>query len=439
MPLEQEIKVPLISVNDTSLTVIGIPFQDNDPVKKGDIILVFETSKTTYDVIAETGGVIKYFCEEGSDYDVNTVVAGIFSDLSEIEKFPSAPKIKKTGTQLVSIPGRAINPEWKGETLFSEAALALMEKHGLSGKEFSGYDFVSKRDVEEKLGMPSAVPGNKLAKTLKEKTPATSVLPMDPAKVIAEKLSSNKKREISFLEEVQSTGLTSTINVSVDTDGIFNNLDKSLKYLKGSLLPVILYETARLLDKFKHLNAYFSGEAIAFYKDVNIGFAVDLDKGLKVLKIPLTDKKTIFEIEESIIELSGKYLDDILQFEDLSDITFTVTDLSSEGVSFFRPLVNMMNSAILGVSAIDEKLQRCTLSVTFDHRVTEGKNVAVFLKELKARLESYRTGHTDKNTDIHCFKCMKRLRDDLSDVGFAKCITPEGNEAYICQSCLKGF
>jgi hypothetical protein len=140
------------------------------------------------------------------------------------------------------------------------------------------------------------------------------------------------------------------------------------------------------------------------------------------------------------MRLSNNYLDDSLKIEDLTDVTFTITDLSSEGVAFFRPLVNMMNSAILGVSAIDEKLQRCTLSVTFDHRVTEGKLVAQFLNELKQRLESYQSkNHPLLNQNISCFKCYKTLKEDLGGTGFVKCITPEGKEGYICQSCLKGF
>ncbi len=263
---------------------------------------------------------------------------------------------------------------------------------------------------------------------------------VDTEKVIVEKLSSNKKREIAYLSEVQSTGLTSTINTSIDTEGIFVHINHSLQYLKNSLLPVIIYETSRLLIKYKELNAYFTGDAVAYYKEVNIGFAIDIEKGLKVLKIKNTSEQSMNDIEENIMALSGKYLDDTLQFEDLSDISFTITDLSSEGVLFFRPLVNMMNSAILGVSSIDEKLQRCILSMTFDHRVTEGKLVAQFLKELKDRIESYQSKHFPKlNQNISCFKCFKKLKDDLSDVGFTKCITPEGSEAYICQSCLKGF
>lgn len=437
MALLQEITVPLLAVNDTTLTVVDVAFPNGQPVKKGDIILVFETSKTTYEVIAEADGFVQYLCEAGRDYDVNQVVARIFTSASEIVKEPKTAK-REQPQRAQEIKSNIVN-DWTGDTLFSLEAIRLIESMHIDKSVFKGRDFVSRLDVEElkgingtvnkKISVPPVIPQSK-----------KTTIPVDNSKVIIERLSSNKKREIEFLSHVQSTGLTSTINATVNTEGIFVHLNRSLKYFKSSLLPVIIYETGRLLQKYPALNGYFTGDGIAYYNDVNVGFAIDIDKGLKVLKVSGTAGKGLTEIEENIMALSNHYLDDTLQIDDLTDITFTITDLSSEGVAFFRPLINMMNSAILGVSAIDEKLQRCTLSCTFDHRVTEGKLVAVFLKELAGRLESYRaTYHTYPVKDIICYKCSKSLEDELGDVGFVKSITPEGKEGYICQSCLKGF
>ncbi len=436
MAILQQIKVPLISVNDTSLTVVGILFTQKDAVKKGDIILVFETSKTTYDVVAEADGYIAYQCQTDEEYEVNEVVANIYSDKDEVPENIIVPNKSSASFSKHEEKLEEVEGVWEGETLFSSAAMQLMQANDISASVFKGRDFVSKADVEQKLGISKTVDN----KTNLSGKKTAALLPTDAEKVVVEKLSSNKRREIEFLGSVQSTGLTSTINTLVDTDGIFLHINESLQYLKNSLLPVIIYETARLLEKYKLLNAYFTGDAIAYYKEVNIGFAVDIDKGLKVLKVAAASNKTIGQVENEIMDLSNKYLDDKLQIDDLTGISFAITDLSGEAVSFFKPLVNMMNSAILGVSSIDEKLNRCTLSVTFDHRVTEGKLVAQFLHELKIRLESYQSKHhPGVHQNIKCFKCFKTLREDLSDVGFTKCITPKGEEAYICQSCLKGF
>ncbi|THU41503.1 hypothetical protein FAM09_05190 [Niastella caeni] len=437
MALLQEIQVPLLAVNDTTLTVVDVAYPNGQHIKKGDIILVFETSKTTYEVMAEVDGFVQYLCEAGRDYDVNQVVAKIFSTDAEVLKEPIAAKQDLTA-QIQEVKQHIVNA-WTGDTLYSVEALRLIESLHIDKSAFKGRDFVTRQDVEELKGI-NGIANKKIAAPPVTATPKKAIAPVDNSKVIIERLSSNKKREIEFLSPVQSTGLTSTINVTVNTEGIFVHLNRSLKYFKNSLLPVIMYETARLLQKYPALNGYFTGDGIAFYKQVNVGFAVDIDKGLKVLKISNSAEKTLADIEENIMALSTRYLDETLQLEDLTDITFTITDLSSEGVAFFRPLINMMNSGILGISAIDDKLQRCTLSCTFDHRVTEGKMVATFLKELANRLESYRaTNHIYPVKDIICYKCSKSLADELGDVGFVKSITPEGKEGYICQSCLKGF
>ena len=424
----QEIKVPLISVNDTSLTVIEKNFSNGDAVKMGEVILVFESSKIAYDVEVEADGYIQYLCEIGNDYNINEVVALISDTKPEISNFVENEVSEKNKT----IPGKGNG--WEGKTIFSEPALILMSRNDIVENTFKGKDFVNANDVKAFLGL---TPVNDQSKSLlKNRVYQKQTLFPDPSKVIVEKLSAGKKREIQYLSAVQSEGLTSTVNTFIETDGIFIHLNQSLKALKNSLLPVTVYEISRLLKKYRELNACFSGDGISYYREVQIGFAIDIDKGLKVLKIPADSNQTIGKVEEAILDLSGKYLDDLLSAGDLYNITFTITDLSAESVAFFRPLVNSMNSAILAISSIDEKLNRCIFSVTFDHRVTEGKLVARFLKELKERLESYRSKQLDQVT---CFKCLKTLEEDLADVGFAQCITPKGEQAYICQSCLKGF
>ncbi len=491
MAVLQEIKVPLLAVNDTMLTVAELSFSNGEKVTSGNVLMVFETSKTTFDVEAEAAGYVQYTCEAGKDYEVGVVVATIFSEAGEVAalplstapsrsidappslpKHPSGPPTYPSGPPahppgapahppgppaydsgppayalgaLDQSPARHRQPSpafaenlahWEGETIFSREALRLLASSALDPASFTGRDFVTAGDVRRLLvpaKTPTPAPPSSTTRL------ASSPIPIDHNKVVVEKLASAKKREIAYLGEVQTAGLTSTLNTFIETDGIFLLLNRSFKYLKDTLLPVIIYESSRLLKDYPLLNAYFAGDAIAIYKDVNPGFAIDIDKGLKVLKVAGAGTRSMTDIEAEILRLSGNYLDEKLQLEELTDISFTITDLSAEGVNFFQPLVNRMNSAILGVSSVDPRLQRCMLSLTFDHRVTEGKAVARFLQELKQRIEAYRPPPGAKRPDIACFKCFKTLDEDLGGTGFMHCITPEGREGYICQSCLKGF
>lgn len=438
MAILQEVKVPLLAVNDTTLIVSEIPFKNGDKVHKGNTILTFETSKTTYDLEAEFDGFIKYYCEIGQEYNVNDLVVQIFSERSDFS-FNSASideLLINTGEKKAPT---SIQQIWQGDPIFSLKAMDLIEKNGIEKSRFNGKDFVSYDDVEVELGLkPKGITPIVKAIDKKEKVTAPSL--SLSGRVELQPLTTIKKREIDFLQAVQKSGLTSLVSITIEMAGIFDYINVASKYFKNALLPIITYEVSRLLQKYRVLNAYFADDSIAFYEDINIGFAIDIDKGLKVLNIKNTSEKNIQEIEKAIFDLSNRYIDDKIQVSDLMDITFTITDLSNEGINFFYPLINMMNSAILGVSAIDQKLQRCTLSLTFDHRVTEGKIAARFLQELKGRLESYRRSSEKRYTsNLFCFKCLKTLKEDMSGIGLLKCVSPVGEEAYVCQSCINGL
>ncbi len=431
MTVLQEIKVPLLSVNDTTLTIAEICFPNGSKVSSGDVILVFESSKTTYDLLAETSGYIEYLCEQGNDYEVNETIARILNDAADVS-------IRKPIVEAHSEHESTGNETrvWKGDPLFSEAALLLMDQYKMERSFFAGRDFINKNDVESIRGKAkTAIP-----EIARKDTPQYKQVDLTTLHAEAIKLPGNKKREIEYLNDVQAGGLTSTIFSPMEVEGVLEFINPSLLFFKNSLLPVIIYEASRLLRKYPLLNAFFNENSIAAYNVVNIGFAIDAGKGLKVVKISNADCKTIAATEQEMMDLSTRYLDDVLDVEDLAGITFTVTDLSSQDVLFFKPLVNMNNSAILGVSAIDKKLNRSILSLTFDHRVTDGNTAASFLKELAMRVESYKS--KEKIFDakkITCYKCHKTLYDELGNVGFVQCVTQEGAEAFVCQSCLKGF
>lgn len=440
MALIQTIQVPLLAVNDTFLTIIEIKGETGKFVKKGDVLMIFETSKTTYDVEAETDGYIEFLCETGVDYEVNTVVARIYEDkteipLSNLTTRPVTGRGSKKDAESGSAKNNGIFLNWAEKPLFSKRALDQIKTYGLKESDFNGKVFVSAADVLEFVGKPLLPSLNK--QPVKNKS---SVIPIDTERVELIPLLKNKRTEIEFLSSVQSGGLTSTISVFIETKGLFTHLNKSFRYFKDSILPVLVYEVARLLKDYKALNAYYSESGIAFYKSINIGFAADMDKGLKVLKIKDADTKSIREIESDIFSLSEKYIDDRILLEDLTEINFTITDLSAEGVVSFVPLINFMNSGILGVGAVDTRLERLNLSLTFDHRVTEGKLVALFLSELKQRIESYAAPeNNDLIKNIYCFNCGRTLKEDLSGIGFVKAINQQGKENYVCQSCFKGF
>src|SRR5438128_8921495 len=140
MNVLQEILVPLLSVNDQSLTIQELTFSQGEKVKKGDIIAVLETSKTTYTVEAEADGYISYFCKAGDDLPVNEILAKIFDEVPELSSAKSL--INGSHESLVATGEKRTSGSVKN-TIFSHGALQLMDSLKLDKNLFEGCDLVN--------------------------------------------------------------------------------------------------------------------------------------------------------------------------------------------------------------------------------------------------------------------------------------------------------
>jgi pyruvate dehydrogenase E2 component (dihydrolipoamide acetyltransferase) len=164
----------------------------------------------------------------------------------------------------------------------------------------------------------------------------------------------------------------------------------------NDLLGVIV---ARALREFPYMNARFSadGASIERLPVVNLGVAVDTERGLLVPVVRNADRKGLRALGAELRALverarSGKPLPD-----DLTGGTFTITNLGMYDVDAFTPIINLPEAAILGVGRIQPKpvvregavvvRQMMTLSLAFDHRLVDGAPAARFLQRIKGLVE----------------------------------------------------
>lgn len=435
MAILVEIYVPKETVSDEFATVAKLYVKNGDKVKKGDPLIDLETSKTILTIEAEYDGYIEVFCKEGEDVEISSHLMNIVDKIEDVNNTTNGN----------SSENRVNSAELNLDTVFSKSATKLIKKHKIDKLRFVNKDFVSEEDV---LSIVNPKQINSQQQSNIEEVKATKpIQPIDRSLVDIEPVSKLKKTEISYLSDVQSGVMNSILNVAVDAGNINEAIEKSFKIFEGSYLPLIVYEVSRLLIKYKMFNAYFMGDNIGYYKNINVGMATDIDDGLKVLTLPNTDKLDMTTIEGRLYNLVEKYLDKKLEVSDITGSTFTITDLSSSGIDFFTPLINTKQSAILGVSQVDKKLNRFYLTLVFDHRVTEGKIASEFLVELKNRIESYSLSDDKEEEvfeesflDIKCGVCFKTLKEDKEMQGFGmiRRVNHQGKEDYICQVCMAG-
>ena len=169
------------------------------------------------------------------------------------------------------------------------------------------------------------------------------------------------------------------------------------KDIKVSYNDIVMYAVSRALMEFPIMNASIDGDNIVYHDYVNLGMAVAVDAGLVVPNLKSADLMKLTEIGAMCRELAGAARDNKLGLDDMSEGTFTVSNLGMFGLDSFRAVINAPESGILAVGAIkktpvvidDEIVIRpmMALQLSFDHRIVDGGPAAQFLVRIKEFIE----------------------------------------------------
>ena len=274
------------------------------------------------------------------------------------EEGPPAPKITPLAAEMARKEGLDI---------------ATITGTGENGK-------ITKEDIERALETP---------KTLTEAQPSESkVIPFEGMRrAIADNMHASLQN---------AAQLTTFTEVDVTEMVRFRDLmraefarDDSVKI---SYNDIIVMATARALMRHPIMNSTLIEEEILLHNTVNMGIAVALPEGLIVPKLRNAEKKTLIEIAKEVRVLAKKAREGALAVEEVTDGTFTISNVSMLGMDGFTPVLNPPETGILGVGRVIEKpavfngeiaiRQMMTLSLTFDHRVVDGAPAMTFLKDL---------------------------------------------------------
>ena len=151
---------------------------------------------------------------------------------------------------------------------------------------------------------------------------------------------------------------------------------------KLTMLAFLMKACVKAMQKYPEFNASLDGDNLVLKKYFNIGFAADTPNGLVVPVVKNADKKSVFELAQESGDLAKQARDGKLKPADMSGACFTISSLGGIGGTYFAPIVNAPEVAILGVNKSAMKpvwdgkqfVPRLTLplSLTADHRVIDG-------------------------------------------------------------------
>jgi pyruvate/2-oxoglutarate dehydrogenase complex dihydrolipoamide acyltransferase (E2) component len=385
---------PQINSNDDNVEVVAWHVENGAYVEAGQDVAELETSKATVTLAADSAGYIECLLPARTLVRVGAPIFRIAASRAELNGAgvdrPVAPDGAgaAAAARELGAPVDGTTPAGRySATRFSRAAVQLLKRRGMSPDSFAGAGLVTARSLEKLLGLDGAPPvhGKSGATALAGSASETR----SPRAPRCERLSPAKQAEIQALSLGESGNINSMLSVGFDSAPIRARLRQE-RLFDGNVLPLALYELSRLLGNWPQFTACYRDGEIHYYDRIDLGVAIDLGKGLKVVTIGNATDLSPADFFARTLDIGMRYLENRLRPDELTGSTLTITDLSGLDILHFHPLINGAQSAIIGLGGDKTRVGHpMTINMTFDHRVAGGRDVAAFLTELRARLLSY--------------------------------------------------
>ncbi len=406
------VKMPKLGFDMAEGTLARWIKQEGESVTKGEILADIETDKATVEVESPQSGIVfRHLLEEGSVVPIGTPIAvisaqGEIIDEDQIkeltgEKTGVMPAEKDESRRPAASPAE-LPAETTPRLKVSPLARRLAVEKGIDLNHLTGSGpggRIMKRDVE--AAKPAAISQEKSPSTLDQPIQTWSATPPVPKD---ELVPLDKLREIigrrmtAVKQEVPHFYVTAAIRVE-ELVSLRKKINASLpKEEKISVNDLIVKAAAMSLKHHPNLNASLQDHAILHHGDINIGVAVSVPGGLINIVCQNADQKTIRAISGEVRELAARARAGRVRPADIEGSTFSISNLGMYGVDDFIAIINPPEAAILAVGSIQEvpvvengavkagMILKVTLSA--DHRITDGAEAAQFLQTLVQYLEN---------------------------------------------------
>lgn len=401
--MAQLVAMPKLGLTMTSGKITLWLKSVGDTVKAGEVLLEIETDKIASPVESPADGILlKILAEEWEERNITEplCVIGAPGDRWE-DAMPAAQPLQEPQQQAEQAVEQVPQAhEGSKRVLISPIAKRLAEENGVDTTVVAGSGAdgrIEKKDIETLLADRTAATSGSLAAGQQAEEPCgpqvSRRVPLDSLrKVVARRLAASK-REIphAYFKVTVDASFILAIKESASAAAISGTGTKT------SLNDIILKAVATVLSEFPDFNASLQGEEIIYYQAVNIGIAVDTPKGLVVPVVKNAAEKSLKEISSTALDLATRAKTGKLTHHDITDGTFTVSNLGAWGIDEFSAIINPPEAAILAVGRAADTpyalkgdlcirpLMALTLSV--DHRIIDGTLAARFLSRLKQIIE----------------------------------------------------
>ncbi|QTE93528.1 2-oxoglutarate dehydrogenase complex dihydrolipoyllysine-residue succinyltransferase [Shewanella algae] len=386
-----EIKVPVLPESVADATIATWHVKPGEPVSRDQNLVDIETDKVVLEVVApEDGQISELLFQEGDTVLAEQVIANFVAgavagqEVSKEQAEAAAPKAEEAAAE--------------GNDALSPSVRRLIAEHNLDAAKIKGTGVggrITKEDVEAFVKSDSAKPAAAAATA-----PVTLAGDRSEKRVPMTRL--RKTIATRLLEAKNSTAMLTTFNEVnmkpiMDIRKKYQEVFEKKHGIRLGFMSFYVKAVTEALKRYPEVNASIDGSDILYHNYFDVSIAVSTPRGLVTPVLRDTDTMSLADIEKAVRELAIKGRDGKLTVEDMTGGNFTVTNGGVFGSLMSTPILNLPQSAILGMHAIKDRpmavngqveiLPMMYLALSYDHRIIDGRESVGFLVTIKDLLE----------------------------------------------------
>jgi 2-oxoglutarate dehydrogenase E2 component (dihydrolipoamide succinyltransferase) len=390
-----EIKVPTVGESISEVTLVKWLKNDGDWVERDELLCELESEKATFELNAEQAGILQTVAKEGDTLNIGDLACKIDDKAARPAGAPAAaPEAPKKEEKKDAAPAKAAEQPKAAPAADVKAtpvAKAIMGDKQVKADAVKGsgpQGRILKNDVLDALNNPGRKGGADAFSRNDKREKMTNL-----RKTVSRRL----------VEAKNTTAMLTTFNEVdmgriMDVRKLYKDKFKEMHGVNLGFMSFFTKACCIALGEWRAVNAYIDGEEIVYHDYCDISIAVSAPKGLVVPVIRNAESMGMAEIEAEIVKLATKARDNKLSMEEMTGGTFTITNGGVFGSLMSTPIINIPQSAILGMHKIQDRAMvidgeikvrpMMYLALSYDHRIIDGRESVGFLVRVKELLEN---------------------------------------------------
>ncbi len=395
-----EMKVPSVGESITEVTIASWAKKDGEMVHLDEVIAEIESEKATFELTAETNGILKIKALQGETLPIGTVIC-IIEETEDSGKIESPVTTAET-EKIIAAAGKQVKESYvKGHP--SPVAAKILEVNNIPASNVTGTGPGGKITKEDALHAVRAIQENPVSAVHENGSQEAASAGLQGRAEKHQKLSTLRrtlaKRMVTAKNETAMLTTFNEVNMMpvMELRKKYKEIFKEKYDINLGFMSFFTKACCLALKEWPSVNAIIDGDEVIYHEYCDISIAVSAPKGLVVPVIRNAETLSFAGIENEVARLAGKARENKLTIEEMTGGTFTITNGGVFGSMLSTPILNIPQSAILGMHNIIERPVAengqvvirpvMYVALSYDHRIIDGRESVSFLVRVKQLLE----------------------------------------------------